>query len=180
MSDDRTIVRQVLDERPGAFERLVARHERLVWHIVLKMVANRDDAHDLVQEVFLRVYRKLAQFRFDASLATWIGRIAYSVALRFLERKRPEVELFEEQAFESTAPGPERVAEAADTESRVALALATLPPVRQTIVSLYHLQDLSIDEIAAVTGLPAGTVKSHLYRARQRMKRALEDAGGLP
>lgn len=180
MSDDRTIVRRALDQRPGAFEQLVARHERLVWHIVLKMVANREDAGDLVQEVFLRVHRKLGQFRFDASLSTWIGRIAYSVALRFLERKHPDVAPFDDEAHASGTAQPDRVAEANDAKRRVALALAALPPVPRTIVSLYHLQDLGVDEIAAMTGLPPGTVKSHLYRARRRMKQILEDNGGWP
>ncbi|MEM8682188.1 MAG: sigma-70 family RNA polymerase sigma factor [Pseudomonadota bacterium] len=177
MSDDRTIVQQVLDGRPGAFERLVARHERLVWHIVLRMAGNEADAGDLVQETFLRVFRKLGQYRFDAKLATWIGRVAYSVALRFLERRRPEVTLLDDQEFVSDDPGPERLAEAANAESSVALAMQALAPIPRTIVSLFHLQDLSIEEIAAVTGLPAGTVKSHLFRARRKMRRALDAAG---
>ena len=173
MSDDQAIVQQVLADQPGAFERLVSQHERLVWHIVLRMVGDESDASDLAQEVFLRVFRKLAQYRFDASLSTWIGRIAYTIALRFLERRRPDIEPFDDTVTPSEQADPERALEISDAQSLVAIALATVAPVPRTIVSLYHLQGFGIDEIAEVVDLPSGTVKSHLFRARNRMRAAL-------
>ncbi|MEM9303179.1 MAG: sigma-70 family RNA polymerase sigma factor [Pseudomonadota bacterium] len=177
MSDDREIVQQVLADRPGAFEQLVARHERLVWHIARRMCRREDDARDVTQEAFLRVYRKLAQFRFDSSLATWIGRVTYNLAVRSLEKKRPETGIEDAPELPSSDPGPDRQIEAHEAKARVSAALEALDPVPRTIVSLHHLQHLSVQEIAAVTDLPAGTVKSHLFRARRRMRAMLEEIG---
>ncbi|MEM9532182.1 MAG: sigma-70 family RNA polymerase sigma factor [Pseudomonadota bacterium] len=177
MSDDQTIVRRALDGQPGAFDLLVSRHERLVWHIVLRMTGSEADAADLVQEVFLCVFRKLAQYRFDASLATWIGRIAYSVAVRFLERKRPTAANLDLDELAGSEAEPHRLAERSDAQATVELALEALPPVPRTIVSLYHLRGLDLAEIARLTDLPVGTVKSHLHRARRRMRQLLETMG---
>ena len=173
MTDDQTLVQQVLADRPGAFDRLIERHQKLVWHFLLRMTGNEEDAMDLTQEVFLRVFRKLGQYRFDAALSTWIGRVAYSIALRFLEKRRIDTEPFEDDVQSSDQLGPERELEAEHARRHVVAALAALKPVPRTIVSLHHLQGLTVEEIAGVTELPAGTVKSHLYRARRQMRHLL-------
>ena len=87
-ADEQTRVRAVLDREPGAFEALVREYQRLCWHIVYRMVHDPEDARDLCQETFLRVHRRLHTFRFECPLKAWIGRIAYSIALRHLERRR--------------------------------------------------------------------------------------------
>lgn len=88
MSTDRALVDAVLAGTPGAFERLVAEHQGLCWHIVHRMVRNRDDALDLCQDTFLRVHQNLQRYRHDCPLKHWIGRIAWSIALRHLERRK--------------------------------------------------------------------------------------------
>lgn len=175
MDEDQAIVREVLAGRPDAFDRLVDRHKKLVWHILLRMTGNHDDAKDLMQEVFLRVFRKLEQYRFDAALSTWIGRIAYTIALRFLERYRPDTVPFDEDKAGSLVFDPQRELALSDARQRVAAALKSLAPVPRTIVSLYHLQGLSVDDIANLIGQPSGTIKSHLYRARRKMRATLDD-----
>ena len=87
-AEDRELVTAVLARAPGAFERLVARHQKLVWHLVYRMVQHPEDARDLSQEVFLRVYQRLGQYRFESALATWIGRVAFSVSTRHLQRRK--------------------------------------------------------------------------------------------
>ena len=87
MSEDEELVKAVLARAPGAFERLVARHQKLVWHMVYRMVQHPEDARDLSQDVFLRVHQNLGQYRFESSLSTWIGRVAFNVAGRYLEKK---------------------------------------------------------------------------------------------
>ncbi|MDX1550489.1 MAG: sigma-70 family RNA polymerase sigma factor [Lysobacter spongiicola] len=183
---DRSVVAGVLARTPGAFEALVQRHQRLVWHLVHRMVQHPEHTRELSQEVFLRVHQRLHQFRFESTLATWIGRIAFSVAKRHLERRQlPLVE-----PVEGEASPLERVADAFDLEAamgdaqllhRMGEAIQALPPLWRTIVTLYHLDELGIGEVSEITGLPAGTVKSHLFRARRRLRDQLEThAGPLP
>src|SRR3982751_1824618 len=87
-TDEHARVRAVLANEAKAFESLVRDYQKLCWHIVFRMVRDPDDARDLCQETFLRVYQQLHQFRFECPLKSWIGRIAYSIALRHLERRR--------------------------------------------------------------------------------------------
>lgn len=186
-SDDRDLVNAVLGGEPGAFERLVREHQTLCWHIVLKLVRDPDDAQDLCQETFLRVHRYLRQYRFDSALRTWIGRIAYSAALRHLERRR--LPLADEPAFggEDDAEGGRGDAldripgdddlqahlERTQIDTIVRRQMDTLPPIQSLLLTLYHLDELTIPEIAATTGLPSGTIKSHLFRARARLRETL-------
>ncbi|TXI51433.1 MAG: sigma-70 family RNA polymerase sigma factor [Lysobacter sp.] len=191
-SDDRALVNAVLSGRSGAFERLVREHQTLCWHIVLKLVRDRGDAEDLCQETFLRVHRYLDQYRFDSALRTWIGRIAYSVALRHLERRR--LPLADEPAFVDDADGdggygealdripgdddPQARSEQTQIDALLRRQMDRLPPIQSLLLTLYHLDELTIPEISATTGLPSGTIKSHLFRARARLRDALATALG--
>jgi RNA polymerase sigma factor (sigma-70 family) len=182
--DEHARVQAVLDRRPGAFEALVRDYQKLCWHIVFRMVGNPEDARDLCQETFLRVHRQLHQFRFECPLKSWIGRIAYSIALRHLERRRatPTVRLDDEGEN-----GPLAVAdESADLEaicrddehaSRLREAVQALPAVPRTLVTLYHLQELPIAAMAEITGMSEGTIKSHLFRARSSLREWLRRRG---
>lgn len=180
-SEDETIVAAVLARTPGAFERLVARHQALVWHLVHRMVQQPEDTRELSQDVFLRVFQRLHQFRFESSLATWIGRIAFSVASRHLRRKRlPIVDLGDDDAAEAPI---ERIGDGFDLQQQservdllghLARVLEGLPPLQRTLVTLYHLDELPIADIAAITDLPEGTIKSHLFRARLKLREQLQ------
>lgn len=186
MDEDRSLVADVLADAPGAFERLVARHQALVWHLVYRMVQHREDALELCQDVFLRVHQRLRQFRFESSLNTWIGHIAFSVATRHLQRKRlPIVSTDEDDDGE---PAIQRIGDDFDLEtacvdaelmSHMTRALEALPPIQRTLITLYHLDELGIAEIAAITELPAGTVKNYLFRARLRLRKHLEPLMGV-
>lgn len=186
MKDDRAMVQAVLERAPGAFERLVVQHQNLVWHMVYRMVQQRDDAEELSQEVFLRVHQKLHQFRYDSALSTWIGSIAFSIATRHLQRKR--ISLVDETDDEESSL-LERIGDDFDLEtahadrefqSHVADAMSKLPPIQRTLVTLYHLEEMSLLDIARVTELPEGTVKNYLFRARLKLRHALERKMGEP
>ena len=181
MNADQPLVDAVLANDPGAFERLVREHTGLCWHIIFRMVRHPEDARDLCQEAFLRVYRHLGQFRYESALKSWIGQIAYSVALRHLERKRiPLVEAGDDgemtERVENVGADVDVEALCADEQvgRLLTAALEALAPLPRTIVTLYHLEDLSLGEIAAITGHPIGTIKSHLFRSRLRLRDLLE------
>jgi len=185
MSDDRSLVTAVLDNAPGAFEQLVREYQGLCWHVIQRMVRHPEDTRELVQEAFLRVHQCLHQYRFDAPLKSWIGQVAYSVAKRHLERKR--IPLVEDEPGAET-PAFERVGDDFDLEGAVGdeevarhlhAAIERLPPLQRTVLTLYHLDEVPIAEISRITGLAEGTIKSHLFRSRQRLREVLAPRMGV-
>ncbi len=183
---DRILVAAVLQGAPGAFETLVRAHERLCWHIINRMVRHPDDTRDLCQDTFLRVHRYLHQYRFESALKSWIGQVAYSVARRHLERKR--IPLAEPVDSDDPLAGVAHVADGFDLEAASADAelaavlhaeIDSLPPLQRTLLTLYHLDEVPIPEIARITGLAAGTIKSHLFRCRARLRGRLQARIGV-
>jgi RNA polymerase sigma-70 factor (ECF subfamily) len=181
--DEHARVQAVLDRKPGAFEGLVRDYQKLCWHIVFRMVGSPDDARDLCQETFLRVHRQLHQFRFECPLKSWIGRIAYSIALRHLERRRASRLVYDDaadsdpDAFEDAAADLEAVSGDEQHAAQLRAAVQALPAVPRTLVTLYHLEELPISEIAVITNMSEGTIKSHLFRARASMRGWLQRRG---
>jgi RNA polymerase sigma factor (sigma-70 family) len=181
----RDLVEAVLAGRPRAFERLVREYQGLCWHIIVRLVHNPEDARDLCQDTFLRVHRCLHQYRHESTLKTWIGSVAYSIALRHLQRKRIPLAAFADDdgyaAMENI--GGELDLEAACAEQEIIrhlhAAIETLPPLQRLLLTLYYLEELPIPEIAAITGLAGGTIKSHLFRSRLRLRIALEAGNGV-
>ncbi len=172
-----------LARRPGAFEALVRSHEKVVWHLLLRMVPRREVAEELCQEVFLKVFQQLHRFRFESALGTWIGRIAFSVASRHLRRKQlPLVESAAVDDDDSADPFAQladdmdlqQAFEAADDSARLAAAIERLPALQRAVVTLFHLEELPIAEIATITDMPEGTIKSHLFRARRSLRHWLQ------
>jgi RNA polymerase sigma-70 factor (ECF subfamily) len=181
MDDDRSLVTAVLANVPGAFERLVREYQGLCWHIIQRMVRHPEDTRELCQETFLRVHQCLHQYRFDAALKSWIGQVAYSVAKRHLERKRiplaePAADADGLSLLDHVGDGFDLEAATADDEiaRHLHAAIETLPPLQRTVLTLYHLDELPIAEIAGITGLAEGTIKSHLFRSRKLLRDALQ------
>lgn len=181
MSEDRALVEGVLARTPGAFERLVRSYQGLCWHIIYRMVKDPEISHELCQETFLRVHTKLHQYRHDSPLKGWIGRIAYTIALRHLEQRA--VHLADDRASAADEAAVELMESGFDLEqasidqelmAHLRVQIDRLGAVQRAVLSLYHLEELSIGEIAQITGLPPGTIKSHLFRARLQLRQALE------
>jgi RNA polymerase sigma factor (sigma-70 family) len=183
---DRDLVEAVLARRPKAFERLIREYQGLCWHIVQRMVRDPEDARELCQETFLRVYQCLHQYRFDSALKSWIGRVAYNIALRHLEHKR--IPLFEDSGEPDDLATIENISDSFDLEAEhtkeetaklLHAAIESLPPLQRTLLTLYHLEEIPIPEIARITGLATGTIKSHLFRSRLRLRGVLETRKGV-
>ena len=186
LESDRALVAAVLARETGAFERLVRQYQGLCWHVVQRMVRHPEDARELCQEVFLRVHQCLHQYRGESALKSWIGQVAYSMAKRHLERKR--VAIAEAAGDEDGVSLLESIGDDFDLEGATSdaeinghlhAALEALPPLQRTVLTLYHLDELPIGEIAAITGLSEGTIKSHLFRSRQRLRACLEARLGV-
>ncbi len=183
-SPDRELVDAVLANRPGAFERLIREYQGLCWHIIQRMARNPEDARELCQDTFLRVHQCLHQYRYESALKSWIGRVAYTIALRHLQHKRvPLVEHGDDgdALVENIGDGFDLEVACADEETAQQLhaAIESLPPLQRTLLTLYYLEETSIPEIARITGLASGTIKSHLFRSRLRLRGVLETRTGV-
>jgi len=180
MDDDleRKQVSQILQGDSKAFRNFVDSYQRLVAHIVFRMVPEAD-REDICQDVFVKAYQNLKSFHFQSKLSTWLARITYNTCVNYLEKKR--VPLFDNQSKENQSlnhwpaeeTSPYHEAEKKDTFSHLRDEIEKLPVIYRTIITLYHLDQMSYAEIGKITALPEGTVKSYLFRARKMLRRSL-------
>ncbi|KPJ48629.1 MAG: hypothetical protein AMJ41_04575 [candidate division Zixibacteria bacterium DG_27] len=179
MTDDKALVEKILASDKGAFRTLVERYQRLVSHVVFRVIPNDADREEVCQEVFLKVYENLPGFRFESKISTWIATIAYNTSVSYLEKMKahryegicPENEPWEEVSGNNVLP--DEYAQARDLSLRLAREIDKLPILYGTILSLYHLEGMSYNEIRQILQLPEGTVKSYLFRARKLLKKRL-------
>ena len=178
---DRQLVDQVLGGDLQAFSGIVAMTEGLVAQIVYQLIAQEEDRRDVAQDIYLKVYQHLKGFRFQSKLSTWVGQIAYNTCISRLQKKRIPLYTPPQQGDEDGGEGGYQAGLRATEETdRVLLhkelkdllrtEIGRLPPLYQTLVGLFHQEELSYQEIARITGLPEGTVKSYLFRARKQLK----------
>jgi RNA polymerase sigma factor (sigma-70 family) len=187
-STDQQLVTLVLKGNTAAFRQIVQRTEGLVTQLVFKMIRHPADRPDIAQEVYLKVFKNLAGFKFQAKLSTWVGQIAYNTCLHYLEKKQLVlVDLSEQKPDDSSDEGrspplslvagpgydPETTLFNQELASVLSIAIEQLPPLYRTLTALYHQQELSYEEIAQITSLPDGTVKNYLFRARKLLKQYL-------
>ena len=165
----------------AAFDRLVRAYERTIFNTAFRMCNSHDDAADMAQEAFVRAWNNLKSFRGDSLFSTWLHRIVTNVFLddRKRKRARPQQSLDEAldldestvtRQFEDGSPGPHALIEADERQRILAAAIASLPEDQRVVVVLYHTQGLAYEEIAEITQLPMGTVKSRLNRARLALR----------
>jgi RNA polymerase sigma factor (sigma-70 family) len=153
-----------------AFSHIVGMTEGLVARIVHQLIPNKEDRKDVAQDVYLKVYRHLKGFKFQSKLSTWVGQIAYNTCFNRLQKKEPGMyDPPELQADDTT----DRKLLQKEMNGLLAAGIARLPPVYRTLIVLYHQEDLSYQEIARITDLPEGTVKSYLFRARKQLKETM-------
>jgi RNA polymerase sigma-70 factor (ECF subfamily) len=160
-----------------AFRLLIKQHERLVAHMVGRLVKHDEEREELCQDVFLKVYEKLSDFNFQSKLSTWIATIAYRHAINHLrKRKLLMTDLPEEESFTAyfvNEESPETLLAEQDMDELVQKMIEQLPPSYKTVLTLFHIEDMSYAEIAEVTAMPEGTVKNYIFRARAIMKEKL-------
>ena len=162
--------------RPGAFDLLVERHRRSVYQLCYRFVGNHEDASDLSQDVFLRAYRGLRNFRGQSSLATWLYRIGVNVCLNRVSVKTPRREpIDDEQHADTRAKSPTDWMLQQERAARVRAAIAQLPRKQRAtlILSVYH--ERSHQEIADLLGSSVGAVKANFFHALGNLKKLLGD-----
>jgi len=182
---DRQLVRRLRDRDEQAFRELMTEHRDKVYNLTLRMLGNRAEAEDVAQEVFIQVFKTIDTFREESKLSTWLYRVAVNLCknrIKYLarrqDRNKDQLDETTEAAASSAvaAPGgppkrPDRAVEGAQLEVVLQEAIATLDEDHRVLVVLRDIEDLSIEEICVITGLPDGTVKSRLHRARLALRK---------
>lgn len=170
--DDHQLVQQVLSGSDSALKLLIERYERLVAHMVARVVDENMDREEICQDVFMKVYDKLSTFNFDSKLSTWIATIAYRTAVNFAKKKRLDEVDLDNVTFKIGEE--ECVAEQEDTIRFIHKLVDQLPVHYKTVLTLFYLDGFSYPEIIDITGMPEGTVKNYIHRAKSKLKKLVE------
>jgi RNA polymerase sigma-70 factor (ECF subfamily) len=188
MSDlERSLLRRLRERDERAFRELLEAHRDRVYNITYRMLGNRAEAEDVAQEVFITVFKTIDSFREESKFSTWLYRVAVNHCknrIKYLSRRqdrnKDELDEMSGSVNGATAGSPVRAAqpdralEGIQMEQILHDAIASLDEEHRTVVVLRDVEDLSIEEICAITDLPDGTVKSRLHRARLALRKKLQ------
>jgi len=189
-SEDIDLVKLALAGSQDAYRDLLVRYQRPVLSLIRRMVRQPSLAEDLAQEAFLKAFRALESFDQRRKFSSWLFKIAHNTAIVQLRRRQLDTVPLETPnpdepdlvavLPDSSTETPEGRAQRRDLASAIEAAVASLKPIYSEVVALRYQEGLPYEEIAEISGLPLGTVKTHLFRARKAMVRHLESAGWRP
>jgi len=177
MFDETEIVSRILNNDLRAFEILVKQYEKLVFFVINRLVQDKQNKQDICQEVFIKIHYSLHTFQFQSKLSTWIARIAYLTAVNYTKRNKNNAPYQYPENIDNyhfTNETPERELIKKNTAEYLNELIEQMPHLYKTVLTLHHLNEFSISEIEAITGIPEGTVKSYLFRARKLLKDKIE------
>ncbi len=183
---DQHLVKKILSGDTYAFGEVIKRTEGLVTQMVFKMISNPDDRKDITQDIYLKTFKNLSGFKFQAKLSTWIGQITYNTCINYLEKKKMVLledaeqdndDMMERQLIrlhhektDHSVNETEKSLFGKELSNILSAEIDKLPPVYKTLITLFHQEELNYNEIAKITSLPEGTVKNYLFRARKVLK----------
>lgn len=174
-ADDAELVRACRERDQKACEALFDKHQRRIYNVALRVARNREDARDITQNVFTKVFANLGSFDPRFKLTTWIAKIALNESINFVQARRPQEAMDEGRPSEDRDPG--ELAGASELRQVMEKALMTLSMDYRLVVILRHFMELTYTEMAAILDIPEKTVKSRLFTARQMLREALTRRG---
>jgi RNA polymerase sigma-70 factor (ECF subfamily) len=182
--NDSELIRQILNGNRNAFTFLVNRYQKLVVHITGRLIQRNEELEDVCQDVFLKVYQNLGKYRNECKLSTWIATIAYNTSINYLRKfkKGYEVDPDDSAAMKNLTDYKPDDYERTDLHRYIRDQIELLPVQYRTVLTLFHLEEFSYQEIEQITGMPEGTIKSYLFRAKAILKEKLKfvvDANSL-
>jgi RNA polymerase sigma-70 factor, ECF subfamily len=184
---DQAVVEKARSGDGEAFRVLVERHSRGLFRLSFRMTGNESDAEDVVQETFLRAYRQLGKFDGRASFGTWLYRIAANCALDMVRARQRRGEQAPAEpgadwllSIASEDPRPDRLAMSDQVRRRVAEAMDELSPAERTAFVLRHFEGMCMEEVSRALGCQTGAAKHSVFRAVQKLRRALEPLVSTP
>jgi RNA polymerase sigma-70 factor (ECF subfamily) len=182
---EQVLIERCLQNDASAFDEVVSRYKTRVYNYVYRMIGDEQEAEDLTQEVFIRMYTSLPRFRNQSTLNTWLFRIASNLCIdRFRRNRKHQAVAFSldeisengdssQREVADTRFEPSRMADSSEMSGKIEDALLSLPEKLRAVALLYDVEGLAYEEIAAIVGCPLGTVKSRLFNARARMRAKL-------
>lgn len=184
LTDGELIVNAIAGKSDG-FEELVRRYQRPITSYIFRMLGDYDSSLDVTQEVFIKVYNSLSKYSAEYKFSTWLYRIAHNAAIDHMRRNSVTPMSIEAEnadgsfqlQLESHRPSPEQDHERSEWRNEIDAVVKCLPTSYRDLILLRHSRDMSYDEIADVTGLPLGTVKNRLFRAREMMRQLFVERG---
>jgi len=173
---DEELVEHCLGGDKNSYAQLVERHKRMVFNVAYRILGNTEDAEDAAQEVFLRAYLALPRFRKKSKFSTWLYSIVSNVCITKKKKKDKyanfiEASMQSDSQMENASDNPEGILEKREFADRVQQLVASLPARYSIIITLRYFREFSYDEIAETLGLPIGTVKVRLFRAKEMLKK---------
>ena len=189
MVADELIVKKIQDGDQQAYGKLVRRYQERVYNLALKMLSSPEDARDAAQEIFVRVFRSLSGFKYQASFSTWIFRIATNLCLDQLRQRRREPPQLSGEEFQKLGdklsdgrPSPEEILLEQENLQALRQAVRDLPEAYRAALILHHYQGFSYRQVAQILDLSEKTVATHLHRAKKMLKTKLNggEGGALP
>ncbi|ANF52128.1 hypothetical protein A0O34_17105 [Chryseobacterium glaciei] len=179
MFDEEKTINEILKGNLGAFQHIVKQYQNLVYSILNRMMNNDEDIEDVGQEVFIKVYDHLKSFKRESKLSTWIAKITYNVAVNYIKKnaKHQFNTIDDHSNFQFSSETPETKLIGKEFDIYINRLISELPVQYRTVITLYHLDDFSIQEIQKVTKFPEGTIKGYLFRARKLLKEKLKKDG---
>ena len=174
--NDAELINQILNGNMNAFTFLVNRYQKLVVHIAGRLIQRQEELEDVCQDVFLKVYQNLGKYRGECKLSTWIATIAYNTSINYLRKfkKWEEVNPDDSAALRNLTDFKSDNYEQTDLHRYIREQIECLPVQYRTVLTLYHLEEFSYQEIEQITGMPEGTIKSYLFRAKALLKGQLK------
>lgn len=170
--NEKQLVTAVLSGDDSALRTFIGKYERLVAHMIARVVYDNLDREELCQDVFIKIHDKLGTFNFESKLSTWIATIAYRIAVNFAKKKKLDQIDFDSVSFQIE----DDVSSYEDKDlSRFVVKLVDQLPINYKLVlTLFYLEGFHYPEIVEITGMPEGTVKNYLHRAKQKLKALVE------
>ncbi len=173
MINEKDIIPRIVKGDIKAFSLLVDEYQKLIFHVAKRMIQNDTDVEDVCQDVFIKIYKNIGSFAFKSKLSTWIAQITYSTSIDYLKKNRRNYVEFvadEDIKYEANDQTPLDLLEQKDLSRYLTQIISDLPSPYRIVITLFHLEEFSIQEIIDVTGMPEGTIKNYLFRARKLMK----------
>lgn len=172
---DQEIIQQVLQGRQQAYAVLVERYNRYVYTLVMRYISNREEAEEVAQDVFVKAYRSLADFRGQCKFSTWLYTITNTTCISFLRKRKEQAVHIDEHKMANVAEdkGPD-YSEKRSEKKMLQHAITRLPEADARIITLFYQHEQNLEEIGIALGLTPNHVKVRLFRARKKLKEILE------
>jgi len=165
---DLLIIDRILAGEQSAYADLVDKYKSYAYTIALKIIINRGEAEEAAQDAFIKAYHHLSSFHRESKFSTWLYRIVFNTAISYKRKNRQQFQSID-NIIEYGAPDAEGRSEITDKKKYLQLALARLNEADRTALTLFYLEEFSLEEIAEITGMLANTAKVRIHRARQRL-----------